>query len=50
MDQVGNNASQKGTTQFKRKGQTSGAFGNDPAVQAKGSAKQTPGSGNELKP
>lgn len=37
-DQVGKNASHKGTPQFKRKGQTAGPYGNDPAVRAKGKA------------
>lgn len=46
-DQVGKNATQKGTNQFMRKGHTAGAFGNDPAVQAKGRAAQVR---NELTP
>lgn len=46
-DQVGKNASHKGTKQFKRKGHTAGAYGNDPSTQARGAAKQT---GRELKP
>lgn len=37
-DQVGKNATMKGTTQFMRKGHTAGPFGNDPAVKAKGKA------------
>lgn len=37
-DQVGKNATMKGTTQFKRKGQTAGTYGNDPAARPKGKA------------
>lgn len=46
-DQVGKNATMKGTNQFMRKGHTSGAYGNQPAVQAKGQGRQT---AQELKP
>lgn len=46
-DQVGKNATMRGTNQFVRKGQTAGAFGNDPNQQAKGQARQTT---RELKP
>lgn len=37
-DQVGKNATMKGTNQFKRRGQTAGPYGNDPGVQPKGKA------------
>lgn len=46
-DQVGKNATPKGTNQFMRKGQTAGGFGNDPAVQAKGGGRQA---ARDLKP
>lgn len=45
-DQVGKNGSMRGTDQFKRKGQTAGAYGNEPSVQAKGVSAQ---SARELK-
>lgn len=46
-DQVGKNATPKGTNQFMRKGHTAGPYGNDPGVKAKGKASATP---RELKP
>lgn len=46
-DQVGKNATHKGTNQFMRKGHTSGPYGNEPSVRAKGKAAATP---RELKP
>ena len=45
-DRVGADATYGGTNQFKRKGHTAGAFGNDPAIKAKGAAA---GNASDLK-
>lgn len=39
--------SKKGTNQFDRQGHTSGEYGNDPSIQAKGKAGNAP---KEIKP
>lgn len=46
-ESVGNSQTRKGTNQFMRQGHTSGTYGNNPSIEAKGQAGQP---AKELKP